>query len=162
MSLRESCKRLWTRRENNKGRSIHFKYKVMSKIIDPFIIKKEILSFMDENGLEVSEKYGISEDDVYLISNDLESKGLISFTIVNVCLSDDNFVMAWYYSEKLAKTIVLDQDVGNFDDVVELVSGLVHLEMEVKDIERVLPDISPVARLKVVYSYNSFILWRKK
>ncbi len=99
-------------------------------------IKEEVLKIMEKEEIEVSDKYGFTDSDVVSIVYELEVSGIVQFSIVEACLGRDDYCsMAWYHSDKLGKIIVLDNDVGNFDDVDELVSVIERLEEERKDIE---------------------------
>ena len=100
-------------------------------------LKEEIKKVMKENDIEVSEKFGFSDDDVDTISVELMSREIISFSIEQMCRHDECFMMAWYYSGRMKRLIVLDVDFGNLDDVDEMVDAFIGLEKEVEEIEKV-------------------------
>lgn len=72
----------------------------------------------------------------------LEDKLSLPFCLVYRAGRDNAWLQCEYWSKALGKTIIMDGEVGDFEDDEEVADYLVRMNEEVLEIERKLPDIN--------------------
>ena len=77
----------------------------------------------------------------------LEDKLSLPFCLVYRGGRDESWLQCEYWSKAIGKTIIMDGEVGDFEDDEEVADYIVRMNGEVLEIERKLPDISVCASI---------------